>query len=176
MIWASLVLLAVFGVAPIPAQADYVRDELRINMRSGPGLQYRIVKLLRSGDQVARLTEQDDWVQVRSGEGEEGWVPAGYLSAAPPPSVALPRVQRRLQNAQARVKELDETLEAQSEAVRELETLRTQVEALQSENIRLSGSTRWKELAAGGAIVLVGMLIGALLAKTPRARSRRLKL
>jgi hypothetical protein len=74
------------------------------------------------------------------------------------------------------VKELDETLKAQSEAVRELETLRTQVAELQSENIRLSGSTRWKELAAGGVIVLVGMLIGALLAKTPRTRSRRLKL
>jgi SH3 domain protein len=176
VIWASLVVLVALGAAPVPAQGDYVRDELRINMRSGPGVQYRIVKLLRSGDKVERLAEQEDWIQVRLGEGEEGWVPAGYLTVDPPPSVALPRLQARMRESRARVKTLEEKLEAQSEEVLELETLRGQVKELRTENIRLSGSTRWKELATGGGIVLIGMLIGALLAKTPRSRSRRLKL
>jgi SH3 domain protein len=176
VIRASLVFLAALSAAALPAQGDYVRDQLRINMRSGPGLQYRIVKLLQSGDQVARLSQQDDWIQVRSPDGSEGWVPAGYLAAEAPPSVMLPRLQSRLRDAQARLQELEGKLEVQGEAVRELESLRSQVDQLQKENIRLSGSTRWKELASGGAIVLVGMLIGALLAKTPRTRTRRLKL
>jgi SH3 domain protein len=176
VIRATLVFLAALTAAALPAQGDYVRDQLRINMRSGPGLQYRIVKLLHSGDQVARLSQQDDWIQIRGQDGSEGWVPAGYLTVEPPPSVTLPRLQTRLRNAQARVQEVEGKLEVQDEAARELERLRGQVEELHKENIRLSGSTRWKELASGGAIVLVGMLIGALLAKTPRTRTRRLKL
>jgi SH3 domain protein len=176
VIRAILVLLVAFTAAPVPAQGEYVRDELRINMRSGPGLQYRIVKVLSSGERVARLGEKDDWIQIRGPEGTEGWVPAGYLSPEAPASVALPRVQSRLRDAQTRVQELEGKLAAQSEEVLELETLRSQVKELNSENIRLSGSTRWKELATGGVIVLLGMLIGALLAKTPRTRSRRLKL
>jgi SH3 domain protein len=153
-----------------------VRDELRINMRAGPGLQYRIVKVLNSGDEVARLGAREDWVHVRASDGGDGWVPSGYLTKEPPPSVTLPRLESRLERAQARVRELEETLASQQEALGELQAAKSRAEELEVENIRLSGSTRWKELAAGGAIVLVGMLIGSLLAKANKPRGRRVKL
>jgi SH3 domain protein len=176
VIWAGLAVFIILGVAPSPAPADFVRDELRINMRAGPGLQYRIVKVLQSGDQVARLAVREDWIHVRAQDGKDGWVPSGYIVVEPPPSVTLPTLQSRLEQAQMQVGKLEKKLAAQQEALTELETLRSRSEELELENIRLSGSTRWKELAAGGGIVLIGMLIGSFLAKANKPRSRRVKL
>jgi SH3 domain protein len=176
VIWAAIALLAALFAAPAPASADFVRDELRINMRAGPGLQYRIVKVLSSGEEVARVGARDDWVEVRAGDGSQGWVPAGYLSKEAPPSVTLPKVESRLERAQARVRELEEKLASQQEALTELHAAKSRAEELEVKNIRLSGSTRWKELAAGGGIVLVGMLLGSFLAKANKPRSRRVKL
>ena len=91
-------LLALAFALAIPglARGDYVRDELRINMRTGPGTQYRILKALASGDKVSRLDSSGDWIQVRTPEGLEGWVPGGYLSPEPPASLALPTSPRHL--------------------------------------------------------------------------------
>jgi SH3 domain protein len=169
-------LVALGATVPSLSAADFVRDEIRINMRSGPGLEYRIVQLLRSGDEAKRLAERGDWIQVRLRDGKEGWVPSGYLTPKPPASVEVPELRSRLQDVETRAGRLQEQLGNQAEAMRELETLRVRVRELQAENIRLSGSSRWKELTAGGVIVLVGMVIGALLPKGGRQRSRRLKL
>jgi uncharacterized protein YgiM (DUF1202 family) len=50
VIWRAVVMVLALGAtAPAWAGGMYVRDELRINMRAGPGLEYRIVKLLKSG-------------------------------------------------------------------------------------------------------------------------------
>jgi SH3 domain protein len=157
------------------ARADYVRDEIRINMRTGPGLQYRILKALASGDKVSRLGESGDWVHVQTPEGLEGWVPSGYLSREPPASLALPLARSKLSRAESTIGELEQQLGAQAEAITELETLRAQVEQLSTENLRLSVSTRWKDYLAGAALLAVGVLVGLAI---PRggARSRKIKL
>ncbi len=175
MVWLSLALLVIMAPASA-ARADYVRDEIRINMRTGPGVNYRIVQLLASGDQVTRLGEKEDWTQVRTPAGEEGWVPSTYLSSEPPPSVQLPDVTARLRKTGAHARELEEQLKAQAREVVELEGLRERVKKLESDNVRLSNSTRWKDFASGGTIVLIGMLIGSLLPRGGRQRTRRLKL
>ncbi|MEE8558618.1 MAG: hypothetical protein V3T14_12115, partial [Myxococcota bacterium] len=77
---------------------------------------------------------------------------------------------------EASVGDLQKKLQNQAEVVGELDTLRSRVRELQVENIRLSGSTRWKELASGGAVVLIGMLIGSMISKGGTKRARRLKL
>ena len=172
-IW--LLTLAFALAIPGLARGDYVRDELRINMRTGPGLQYRILKALASGDKVSRLDTSGDWVQVRAPEGLEGWVPGGYLSPEPPASLALPVARSKLSRAESTIGELEQRLAAQAESITELETLRGQVEELGTENLRLSVSTRWKDYLAGAGLVAVGVLIGLAI---PRggARTRKIKL
>ena len=101
----AAILVLALG-APAFAATMYVRDELRINMRAGPGLEYRIVKLLRSGDRVNRKEAKDDWALVTASEGKEGWVPIGYLVKEAPPSIALPGVQARLKGARDRLSDL----------------------------------------------------------------------
>ena len=162
--------------APAFAATMYVRDELRINMRAGPGVEYRIVKLLRSGDRVNQREAKGDWALVKSPEGEEGWVPIGYLVKEAPPSIALPGVQARLQGARDRLSELETKLSEQEQVSLEAEALRARVMTLEAKNARLTEASRWQELTAGGAIVLIGILIGALIPRGGRQRTRRVRL
>src|SRR5215470_8036097 len=105
MKWIALWVLLLS--TPLAAGADYVRDEVVVHLRAGAGLEYKILKALKSGDSVTRLSETDDWIQVQTAEGQTGWLPTGYLSADPPPSVALPQVQAQLAQAQGRIDELE---------------------------------------------------------------------
>jgi len=79
---AGLIGLIVFsGIAN--AATRYISDELSINMRRGPGTDYRILSLLDAGDRVETLSEDAGWTQVRvSGEGT-GYVLTRFLSDEP---------------------------------------------------------------------------------------------
>lgn len=170
-----LALLALIASVsgPMSASADYVRGELHLNMRTGPGTQYRITHRLKSGDVVTVLEKRDDWERVRTQGDRKGWVPAGFTSREPPAIVALPAARDRLTRVLDEVSTLKTKLGAQSEAVQELESLRAEARRLTLENARLSGSTRAWDLAAGGALLAVGALIGLL---TPRGGGRQRKI
>ena len=177
MVVIRVLLLVLVSIAVSQAaRAEYVRDEIRVHMRTGPGADYEPVRLLRSGDQVTRLERREEWSLVRTADGEEGWLPTTYLDDNRPPSAALPQTQARLRIAEDRVRDLEKQLAGQTERIGEVQTLKDRIRALEAENIRLEGSTRWKELAAGAGIVLLGIAIGALVARAGSSRPRRLKI
>ncbi len=174
----ALLLCGVSLPGRAAAQREYIRDEIRVNMRAGPGLQYKILKVMTSGDVVRRLGSTDDWIEVATAEGGQGWVPSGYVSAEVPPSVSLPQVTTRLVHSEARVRELEARLATQTGSLSELEALRASAEELEIENAELRWSTGWRSMATGAVVVLVGILIGIVI---PRGGSgtrgaRRIKL
>jgi SH3 domain protein len=162
-------------VGATPALAEYVKDEVRINMRTGPGLQFRITHVLKSGDRVRIVSRRDDWTQVAAG-GEEGWIPAGYLTVKEPAAVAVPALEAKLVEAQEQISTLEARLAEQAEAIGEIESLRTRNAELESSNAELAAGSRWRVLLAGAAIVLIGMLVGALGPRLAAGRQRRIKL
>ncbi len=172
----ALLALALLLAIPQTAGADWVRDEIRINMRSGPGLQFRILEVLVSGDRVQRIGTSSDWVHVRTAEGKDGWVPDGYVVREQQASIRLPAAETELAEAELRIATLESQLAEQTEAITELDGLRAANERLTTENIQLSGSSWWKVLVAGGATVLVGMVIGAVVPRGGSQRTRRIKL
>ncbi len=172
----ALLALALLLALPQTAGADWVRDEIRINMRSGPGLQFRILEVLVSGDRVQRIGTSSDWVHVRTAEGKDGWVPDGYVVREQPASVRLPAAESELAEAKARIASLDSELAEQTAAITELNALRADNERLTTENIQLASSSWWKLLLAGGATVLIGMVIGAVVPRGGSQRTRRIKL
>jgi SH3 domain protein len=96
----TLFLVLLFSAGAI-AQTQYVSDDLKINMRTGQGDQYRITKILPSGTRLTILEqgEEGEWARVRTPAGDEGWVRLQYLQSEP---VA----RDRLAQAQARIAEL----------------------------------------------------------------------
>jgi SH3 domain protein len=171
---AVWVLLISAAAQPASAEKAWVRDEVRINLRTGPGTQYRIVGVLKTGDDVQILQRAEDWTKVRLGEGKDGWIPEGYLQAQPPAAVRVDRFQAQVAELQAKLEETD----AEAARLREENSQiggrdgeqRDEIERLTLENYELRAGARWPEWITGASILVVGMMVGALLHRNATRR------
>jgi SH3 domain protein len=99
----ALVLAVLATLALLPSgsaqgadQEAWIRGDVKLNVRTGPSTGHRIVAGVETGDNVLILARADSWTQVRTGNGKEGWIPAGYLDSAPPPHVQLTQLEGEL--------------------------------------------------------------------------------
>ncbi len=169
-----LVLLALAMAPGALAQTEYVRDEIRIKLRDGPGDRFDTVRVVVSGETVSRLEERGDWAQVRTRDGSEGWLPVRFLTPTAPASVALPRIEASLSRARERVVELEGVVAEQTADLEETEALRTRNVELQQESA--TSASRWRDMGIGAAILLTGLLLGAFSPRSSGNRGRRIKL
>lgn len=64
------------------AEKAYVSDSFRIPFRTGPGNQYKIPLMLRSGQPLELLGTKDEWSHVRvlgREKDQEGWIESLYI-------------------------------------------------------------------------------------------------
>ncbi len=72
----------IMGQTALHAETRYVTDSFQITLRSGPSIQNKIMRMLRSGQAVEVLESRDEWSRVRLLDGDsesEGWVLSRYL-------------------------------------------------------------------------------------------------
>jgi uncharacterized protein YgiM (DUF1202 family) len=164
-----------FGLAGVVrAEQAWVRGEIRLNLRTGPGTQFRIVEGLQTGNGVEILKRTESWTQVRLPDGKEGWIPAGYLVPEPPPLVRLEQVEKQL----ARVQEDFEATSSEAKRLQETNATlagrdgeqQAEIERLSMEVLELSAGARWPEWITGASILVVGMIVGALLHRNATRR------
>ncbi len=167
-------------LAPLAhAETGWVDDQVRLNLRTGPGNQYRILTSVETGDSVEILSRGDGWIQVRA-DGKSGWVPDGFLRPDPPAVVKLARIEGEDVELRARAKQLAEDTEKlrsenQQLAKQESEQ-RSELERLTRDNLELRAGARWPEWIAGASILAVGMALGALLRSSARRQTPRIRL
>lgn len=152
-----------------------------LNIRSGPGNEFRILGTAQPGDRMTVLKRGDGWTRIATPDGKKGWIAGGYLDPQAPPTV-------RLAEAEAEVAELRDSLStttADSERLRSTnETLsstdsgqKAEIERLTKENYKLRAGTRSAEWLTGALILSMGMVLGAILhSLSGRRRSQRLRL
>jgi len=169
-------VVALGAAAPHATRADWIDGDVKVYMRAGGGLEYRILRALSSGDAVTRLGGDGEWTRIRAGDGLEGYVESAYVTRELPAKLEVPQARERVAAAEKRVIDLEEKLAAQAGALAELESARARTLELETEHARLAGGARWRELLAGAGIVVAGMLIGAVLPKGGAARARKIKL
>ena len=155
--------------------------EVSLTLRTGAGTQYRIIGALTTGDVATILTRGDGWTKVRTAEGKEGWVSAGFLQASPPARIQLERLERNTEELRRQVAELSEQtadLRTTNEKIETNDaTQRQEIDQLTRENFELRAGARWPEWITGAGIVLVGMALGALLGRNAgRRRQPRVRL
>jgi SH3 domain protein len=177
---AALAATALLAATPAAADQAWVRGNLRLNLRSGPGTQFRIIGALNTGDEVENLEQGDEWVKVKVEDGLSGWIPIGYLDTSAPPEI-------RLQQAEDEASRLGARLEANEAAIANL-TARNEelagrdaaqggdIERLTAETTELRANRRWPEWVTGASVLAFGMLLGAILHRSatrrPQARIR----
>jgi len=162
-----LASIALGATAAFAAEQAWIKGDLRLNVRTGGGNEYRIIGTVATGDSVKVLARGTDWIQVQTEDGKVGWIPAGYVEATPPPSA-------RLATAEADVASLKSELEklrTETTALRESNGALTandddqkkELEALTLENLQLHAVSRYQEWLTGAALLGGGMLLGAWL-------------
>ena len=136
----QLVIAAVlFSAAPaISAKTMYIDDMLLAPLRSGQGLQYRIVnKGLKSGTRVELIQDNPDsgYSLVQAPDGTKGWLPTRYLTDQPIAADRLARVTAELEKARSSVKELQDKLK---QATQSRDTYNQSNQELQSKLARVT--------------------------------------
>ncbi len=212
MIWCAVLMLCMTVTSNAAESIRYVNDYLIINLRSGAGDQFRILRTLPTGTRLRVLEQKGDFLRVVTDDKLEGWVLGQYLRDTPAARDQLASVQSQydkasseLTVANAELKQLTEAhqqlqahaselqskletltkdhqqllvvagrpMEIEQENVR-LQKLATTSEAVrvrvEAENDDLRASTAQKWFAAGGGVLVLGILVGIIL---PRLRRRR---
>ncbi len=178
----ALALLACFALGASAARAEksWVQGEVRLNLRTGPGTEFRILEALKTGDAVELVERAEGWTRVRHGE-HEGWIPEGYLQPTAPPAVQVDALTTEVETLRQELA----TLNAEAAGLRESHAELTAREAKQSselerlrrENNAFRTGARWPEWFAGSALLTMGMLLGVLVrAVAARPRIRRVRL
>ena len=89
----QILLITILGVLlacqAAAASKAFVTDILRVTLRAGPGIKYKIVTMLSSGQSVEVIEEKGDWSHIRvtaegAVNGQEGWVMTRFLMSRPP--------------------------------------------------------------------------------------------
>ena len=167
---ASLTALAallgtVHAASPASARESWVKGDVLLNVRTGPGVEHRPVGAITTGDPVAVLEHTEGWTRVRSEKSGEGWVPSGFLQDEPPAVVRLHEIESEATQLRKRVEELAaeaERLRAvhKQAATREAEQSR-EIERLSQENSTLQSDVIWPVMVVGASILLTGGILGA---------------
>lgn len=65
-----------------PTQTGVVTSS-SLNMRTGPGTNFAIIRTLTLGTEFTVIKKEGDWLQIRLKDGKEGWVHSGYVKLSP---------------------------------------------------------------------------------------------
>jgi len=112
------------------AETQYIKDEIRIEMHSGPTTGYRIIRYLKSGDILNVVSRSDDgkWLKI-STKGKEGWIQTRYATPTP---IAKALLKKSEQNTTA-LTQKNTLLQSQlAEVMAELKSIKTLQGSLES--------------------------------------------
>lgn len=131
---AALAAILILATTAAFGATRYVTDELRVSVRTGAGNQFRIIEVVDSGTRVETLQTEGEWAEVRTPQGNTGWMRAQYLIEQPIAADRLRTASAELEDARERIAELEEAL---AQAREETAAARERVESLSTDKERL---------------------------------------
>lgn len=178
---AFVVLATLLFATPGLSERAWIKDELRLNLRTGADVKFRIIGRMKTGDAVEILERADGWTRIQVAELGEGWIPEGYLQPTPPASLRLDQSESQTEELRARVESLTTRiteLEGENATLLSRDADRENaVSTLTQQNMALNAGARWPHWLTGAGLLAAGMLIGIVVRAVGARRSRpRLRL
>ena len=149
----TALLLGLFMIAPALAEKRYVTDQLWLQLRSGPGSEFRILKALKSGSHL-QLIEQDEetgYSKVTTDKGIEGFVLTRFLVNEPIAFEKLILTKRELEKAKTDLAALQSK---HTEVKTELATLKRDNQSLSSSDDKQKKELEYIKKVSANAINL----------------------
>ncbi|MCU7833783.1 MAG: TIGR04211 family SH3 domain-containing protein [gamma proteobacterium symbiont of Taylorina sp.] len=141
-----ILLTPFFSLLAEAKKTQYVSDELVINMRSGKGTGFKIIKIIKSGTPLTILNSDTGYTHAVTPGGVQGWVLSRFL-------IDQPVARDKLAKAQKDVAEMKVKYNSMSN---ELNTLKSEQEILsrseknllQNKDVLNTELTKLKKIAA----------------------------
>jgi len=90
------------------AERMYVGNIIKVTLRTGPGTDHKVLRMLESGQEVDVLEPRKDWSRVLSIDGEEGWILSRFISPKMPSDLLLKDVTQKYEKLFAHAADLEE--------------------------------------------------------------------
>ncbi len=177
---AALIVLTGASFATAAAARSWVKGDVLLNVRTGPGAEHRPLGSITTGDPVDILELSEGWTRIRSEAVGEGWIPSGFLQDEPPAVVKLEQIESEATALRERVAALTAEAEqlraAQEQASAAVEEQAREIERLSTENQALQAEVIWPVMLTGASILLTGGLVGAWARGAGRRAGPRVRL
>src|SRR5210317_255011 len=105
------VIVSVFLIlisASVQAETIYVGEIIEITLRTGPGIDHKVIAMLQSGQSLEVLEAGSEWTRVRLPNEKEGYVLSRFLSKKKPNEMLLKELEKRYAALEQKVDTLDE--------------------------------------------------------------------
>lgn len=106
-----------------PAETRYIKTIVKITLRTGPGLDHKIISMITSGKSVELLETEGEWSRIQTEKGKIGWIMTRLISAEKP-SRPMPEIPAA---------ENEALLERQASLHEEIDRLNEENKRLESE-------------------------------------------
>lgn len=106
------IIFSIFYSANALAKVQYVSDQLVINMRSGKGNSFKIIKIVKSGTPLTILETDSGYTKARTPKGVEGWVLSRFLIDTPVARDQLAKAQQDVAEMSAKYQQMSSQLSA----------------------------------------------------------------
>ncbi len=147
-ILASICLLGLVWAGTLVAQDIYVTGITKITMRTGPGVEHKIVAMLTSGSKLETIEYQRDWSHVKTWDNKTGWVLSRFLTEKVPQTLLVKQLQNENKDLMAALEQAEgkkQTLAEKNEFLTDIEEKYKKLEQASADFLKLNAS--YKELA-----------------------------
>ncbi len=85
----------------VQAETMYVTDDIKITLRTGQGIDHKILAMIKPGQKVEVLQPDDEWTQVQLPNGIKGWVLTRFLTHNKPCHLELEVLKKKYETLSA---------------------------------------------------------------------------
>lgn len=180
----------------LAAKNLYVSGITKITMRTGPGVEHKIVTMLKSGTKLTVIEYQKDWSRVKTDDEKSGWVLSRFLTEDVPQTLLVLQLQKenqRLIKALENVEKKNKGLAEKNTSLEDIESKYIKLQKASAEFLELNAKYKGlltesqdqkeeiKNLQAnmgneeklwflsGAGVFLLGMIIGLASRKKKRS-------
>lgn len=180
-----LILSVLLLASSAAAETRFIYPNLDLPVRRGAGDVYRIIKMVKGGDQVEQIEEKAGWAKIRMADGSEGWIEQRLLTIDQPSAQRLEGLLTENGQLKQKISQLEQNLgelnmgltalkEHQGAEGDKTATCNAQLDAVRAEHRAEQDTTTAKRFVIGLGVLLIGWLLGRISAGPRRKHNRRL--
>ena len=101
-------ILLVIATASVQAQSMYVSEIVEITLRTGPGIDHKVIAMVKSGQPLMVLEPGSEWTKVRLPNEKEGYMLSRFLTDKKPNELLLEELKKKYNDLESKVNTIRE--------------------------------------------------------------------